>query len=36
MSFVARMSGVKNGPEVCGGWSKREISLRNWAHNPRA
>ena len=35
VSFVARMKGNEQGPEVCGGWSKRDISLKNWAFDPR-
>ena len=35
VSFVARMKGAEQGEEVCNGWSKRDISLKNWAFDPR-
>jgi hypothetical protein len=34
ISFVARMRKVRGGRIVCGKYSRRDISLKNWAFDP--
>lgn len=35
ISFVSRMRGMKNGEKMESGYSKRDVSLRNWGHDPK-
>jgi hypothetical protein len=35
ISFVSRMKGMKNGEKMESGYSKRDVSLRNWGHDPK-